>query len=151
MLTAILILAGLSIYAKGLRNQRKIESETATDLEQIEFVLEGCQNNPKLLQNRAWELSGPKAFLRSTYFSPGHSTLGGFTWAKLTSVQENLEGNLETRKDSQVWRKVGEGGRTRPDLRRTLWGTQFVRELLQNQSNMHLKSHSKSIANKHGK
>ena len=84
------MLAGFSIYAKGLRNQAKSNPKRHQILEQKQSDHKGCQHKPTFLQNRALEPSETKASL--PYFFSGHSTLVGFTGARLTSMQKNLGG-----------------------------------------------------------
>ena len=54
-----------------------------------------------MIQDRGLELSKSKASLRFYLFS-GRSTLVCFTQAKLTNIQENLEGQFELRKTFEI-------------------------------------------------
>ena len=94
------MLAGFPICTKGLRNQYKIESETATEsITKAKIVINRCPNKLTLLSNKSFELSESKAPLQ--YFRGGgsvHSTLVSFTREILTNVQGNLEEDFEIKK-----------------------------------------------------
>ena len=71
-------------------------------LEKTQIDSKGFQLKPNLLHNRALELSESKASLRYVCLFSCHSTLVGLTVARLTNVQENLEGQIERRETFEI-------------------------------------------------
>ena len=109
-------------------------------------------NQPKLLQNRALELSASKASLPYFFFWSQH-ILVCFTHARLTRVQENLEGNFENRNAFEIAlvsltlvrpTRVQENRGGGPDAARPTadaFGIHFCKERLTNPLKMHPKNH----------
>ena len=83
-----------------MRNQCKIKSEAFTDLGKNKVDPNGSQNKPNVPKSRlgAFRIQS----LSTISFLSGYSTLVGFTLARLPNAQENLEGNLESRKTFEI-------------------------------------------------
>ena len=93
MLTFVLteMLAGISIHTKGLRIQCKPDTETATYVGK-KMTQHDVKINKFAPKSEPWRIQSLSTI---NFRFSGHSTLVGFTKARLTSVQENLEGNFE--------------------------------------------------------